>query len=444
MRFLGRVSDEELVALYRGALAFVDVPLYEGFGYQVLEAMACGAPVVASSTTSIPEVVGDAGLLCDPLDADAIAAALRRVLDDPGDMRERGLAQAARFTWEKTGEGFARGAGPGARVIAYLHQSPAVGAVERYVEQLLGGLDEEAVVIAPAGSELARAAALRSRRSRRPPSCATSCASCARCGPASSTSSTCGRPPSSRPGSPACRGCSSPTTRPSCRGRTTSSAGRSGTPAGRRIPEVIYTSESDRETDGRKGVVIPLGIDLARFSVEPRAHDGLVVGNVARLVEQKDQRTLVEAAPAILERFPDDALRDRGRRRAARRARGGRGRAPVRAHRRARRRARAARRVRRVRVPVALRGPLPRSDRGAGGRSPCRRDAGRRDPRDRRGRRDGPDRAGGRPGRARRGGLPAARGPRPWPRGSPPRRAAACSTRFSVETMVERTVALYG
>jgi glycosyltransferase involved in cell wall biosynthesis len=107
VRFLGRVSDDELVALYRGALAFVDVPLYEGFGYQVLEAMACGAPVVASSTTSIPEVVGDAGILCNPLDADALAAALARVLEDPEGMRERGFAQAARFTWEKTGEGFA-------------------------------------------------------------------------------------------------------------------------------------------------------------------------------------------------------------------------------------------------------------------------------------------------------------------------------------------------
>jgi glycosyltransferase involved in cell wall biosynthesis len=107
VRFLGRVSDEELVALYRGALAFVDVPLYEGFGYQVLEAMACGAPVVASSTTSIPEVVGDAGLLCDPLDAGAVTAALRRVLEDPGTMRERGLAQASRFSWAKTGDGFA-------------------------------------------------------------------------------------------------------------------------------------------------------------------------------------------------------------------------------------------------------------------------------------------------------------------------------------------------
>jgi len=109
VRFLGRVSDEELVALYRGAAAYVDATLYEGFGYQVLEAMACGAPVVASSLTSIPEVVGDAGLLCDPHDAAAIGAALQRVLGEPGlaeSMRGRGFAQAARFTWARTGERF--------------------------------------------------------------------------------------------------------------------------------------------------------------------------------------------------------------------------------------------------------------------------------------------------------------------------------------------------
>jgi len=107
--FLGRVSDEELVRLYRGAAAYVDATLYEGFGYQVLEAMACGAPVVGSALTSIPEVVGDAGLLCDPRDPAAIAAALRRVLEEPGlaeGMRERGFAQAARFTWERTAEAF--------------------------------------------------------------------------------------------------------------------------------------------------------------------------------------------------------------------------------------------------------------------------------------------------------------------------------------------------
>jgi glycosyltransferase involved in cell wall biosynthesis len=70
-------------------------------------------------------------------------------------------------------------------------------------------------------------------------------------------------------------------------------------------PEVIYTSEADRARDGGRGVIIPLGIDLARFDGELRQHDGRVVGNVARLVEQKDQRTLIAAAPAILDRFPD-------------------------------------------------------------------------------------------------------------------------------------------
>jgi glycosyltransferase involved in cell wall biosynthesis len=110
VRFLGRVSDEELVGLYRGARAYVDATLYEGFGYQLLEALACGAPVVASHRSSIPEVVGEAGLLCDPLDADAIAAALTRVLREDGlaaELRSRGFAQAARFTWERTAEGFA-------------------------------------------------------------------------------------------------------------------------------------------------------------------------------------------------------------------------------------------------------------------------------------------------------------------------------------------------
>jgi glycosyltransferase involved in cell wall biosynthesis len=102
---VGRVSDERLVELYQGASAFLDTSLYEGFGYQVLEAMACGAPVVASNTTSIPEVVGDAGLLCPPGDADAFADALRRVLNDDAlaaSLRARGLARAAEFTWERT------------------------------------------------------------------------------------------------------------------------------------------------------------------------------------------------------------------------------------------------------------------------------------------------------------------------------------------------------
>jgi glycosyltransferase involved in cell wall biosynthesis len=104
----GRVSDDELVRLYQGASAFVDPTLYEGFGYGVLEAMACGAPVVASDVTSIPEVVGDAGLLCDPKDPEEFARALRRLLDEAAlaaDLRERGIARARTYTWERTGAG---------------------------------------------------------------------------------------------------------------------------------------------------------------------------------------------------------------------------------------------------------------------------------------------------------------------------------------------------
>jgi glycosyltransferase involved in cell wall biosynthesis len=108
VEFLGRVSDEKLVGLYRGAAVYLDPTLFEGFGYGALEAMACGTPVVASNTTSIPEIVGDAGLLCDPTSAEELAAALRRVLDEPGladNLRARGLARAAEFTWERTAEG---------------------------------------------------------------------------------------------------------------------------------------------------------------------------------------------------------------------------------------------------------------------------------------------------------------------------------------------------
>ena len=108
--YTGRISDDELITLYRGAAAYVDASLFEGFGYQVLEAMACGAPVVGSNTTSIPEVVGDAGLLADPRDAAALASALVRVLAEPGlaeELRRRGLRQAREFTWERTADAFA-------------------------------------------------------------------------------------------------------------------------------------------------------------------------------------------------------------------------------------------------------------------------------------------------------------------------------------------------
>jgi glycosyltransferase involved in cell wall biosynthesis len=110
VELVGRVSDDELVALYQGAAAFLDTSLYEGFGYQVLEAMACGAPVVASATTSLPELVGDAGLLCPPGDVDAFTDALKRVLDDASlaaRLRAQGLERARQFTWDRTARALA-------------------------------------------------------------------------------------------------------------------------------------------------------------------------------------------------------------------------------------------------------------------------------------------------------------------------------------------------
>ena len=102
---VGRVSDEELVALYSSASCLVFPSLYEGFGLPVLEAMACGVPVIAADTTSTPEVVGDAGVLVSPLDTDGIAAAIRAVVESSeltADLRDRGMARAAEFTWART------------------------------------------------------------------------------------------------------------------------------------------------------------------------------------------------------------------------------------------------------------------------------------------------------------------------------------------------------
>jgi len=102
VQLLGRVSDDQLSALYAGCRAFVYPSLYEGFGLPVLEAMACGAPVIASRSASIPEVVGDAGVLVDPASVRSLAAALRRVNGSAvlrRDLRRRALARAATFSW---------------------------------------------------------------------------------------------------------------------------------------------------------------------------------------------------------------------------------------------------------------------------------------------------------------------------------------------------------
>lgn len=99
----GRVSDADLVGLLRGA-AVVAVPsLYEGFGLPALEAMACGAPVVCSDRTALPELVGDAAELADPGDADGLAAALARAIEPAraAELRAAGPRRAALFTWER-------------------------------------------------------------------------------------------------------------------------------------------------------------------------------------------------------------------------------------------------------------------------------------------------------------------------------------------------------
>jgi glycosyltransferase involved in cell wall biosynthesis len=102
--FPGYVPDADLPALLSGARLFAFPSLYEGFGFPVLEAMRCGVPVVCADTSSLPEVAGDAALLVDPLDTEALAGALARLLAD-GSLRARliarGRAQARRFSWDR-------------------------------------------------------------------------------------------------------------------------------------------------------------------------------------------------------------------------------------------------------------------------------------------------------------------------------------------------------
>lgn len=104
VKFLGYVDDEALPVLYSAAEVFVYPSLYEGFGLPVLEAMSCGAPVITSNVSSLPEVAGDAGVLVDPRDADALARAMATVLRDPGliaSMRVRSRARAQSFSLER-------------------------------------------------------------------------------------------------------------------------------------------------------------------------------------------------------------------------------------------------------------------------------------------------------------------------------------------------------
>jgi glycosyltransferase involved in cell wall biosynthesis len=103
--FLDLVPEEKLPSLYRGAEALVFPSLYEGFGLPVLEAMACGTPVVTSNVTAMPEVAADAALMVDPTSVDHIAKAMEEVLADGTlrqRLREKGLTRAAQFSWLRT------------------------------------------------------------------------------------------------------------------------------------------------------------------------------------------------------------------------------------------------------------------------------------------------------------------------------------------------------
>ena len=104
VHFTGYLDDAHLPAIYSAAAAFVFPSLYEGFGIPVLEAMACGTPVITSNVSSLPEVVGDAALLIDPYDVPALAETIKRVLTDTTlreELQRRGKLQAAQFTWQQ-------------------------------------------------------------------------------------------------------------------------------------------------------------------------------------------------------------------------------------------------------------------------------------------------------------------------------------------------------
>jgi glycosyltransferase involved in cell wall biosynthesis len=105
VHFTGTVPEEKLPSLYRGAEALVFPSLYEGFGLPLLEAMACGIPVMTANTTAMPEVAGGAALLVDPTSVKQIADAMERIVSDASlrqRLRDKGIARAALFSWANT------------------------------------------------------------------------------------------------------------------------------------------------------------------------------------------------------------------------------------------------------------------------------------------------------------------------------------------------------
>lgn len=107
VHFIGSIADADLPALYSSADVFVTASLYEGFGLPILEAMACGTPVISSRASSLPEVIGDAGLLFDPTDVEAIAIAIQQIASDSQlrmNLKQRGFDRAKQFTWAQAAD----------------------------------------------------------------------------------------------------------------------------------------------------------------------------------------------------------------------------------------------------------------------------------------------------------------------------------------------------
>ncbi len=104
VRFLGTVSNDDVIALYGAADVFVFPSEYEGFGMPLLESMACGTPVVCSNAASLPEVAGDAAVMVAPRDPLQLAAGIGQVIQDASlrtELIDRGQTRARRFTWER-------------------------------------------------------------------------------------------------------------------------------------------------------------------------------------------------------------------------------------------------------------------------------------------------------------------------------------------------------
>ena len=107
VRLIGYVNDDELRALYSSCRAFIYPSLYEGFGLPPLEALACGAPVIASRIAALEETMGDAAMLVDPLDVHSLVAAITDVFENEKQRKKliaAGPAHAARFSWEKAAQ----------------------------------------------------------------------------------------------------------------------------------------------------------------------------------------------------------------------------------------------------------------------------------------------------------------------------------------------------